>query len=193
MPILMQIEAPGMSTDTYDRTNEMAGAGRDIPEGLISHLAAVEGDTLIVADVWESEEAINRFFEERLGAALGANGVDAQPRFFPVHNHIPQGSGTDASVLLVWEAEGFTPERYDDLTSKMDAHSGDGASHPGVSHIAAVSDEGMVFVDVWGSPEEIQRFLEEEIVPAAGGATPPGQPRFAQVHNTIAGITQQPA
>jgi len=193
MPILMLIEVPGMSTDTYDRTNEMAGAERDLPEGLISHVAAVEGDTLIVADVWESEEMINRFFEERLGAALAANGVDAQPRFYPVHNHIAKGSGSDARVLLVWEAEGFTPEAYDDLTSKMESHGGDGGSHPSVSHIAAVSDDGMVFVDVWGSPEEIQRYLEEEIIPAAGGATPPGQPRFAQVHNTLAGTQTQPA
>ena len=106
---------------------------------------------------------------------------------------IAKGSGTDANVLVIWEADGFTPEGYDDLTSKMEAHGGDGSSHPGVSHIAAVSDDGMVFVDVWGSPEEIQRFLEEQIVPAAGGATPPGQPRFAQVHNTLAGKQTQAA
>jgi len=192
MPILMLIEVPNTSTETYDRANEIASVNDEVPEGLISHVAAVEGDTLVVADVWESEAALNRFFEERLGAALAETGMDAQPRIFPVHNHIAQGAGTDANVLVLWEADGFTPEAYDDVTSKMAAHGGDGSSHPGVSHVAGVTDEGMVFVDVWGSEEEIQRFLEEEIQPAAGGATPPGRPRFARVHNVLTG-SKQPA
>jgi len=193
MPILMIIEVPGMSTDTYDRTNEHAGAEEDVPEGLISHVASVEDDTLIVADVWESEGAINRFFEERLGAALAANDVEAHPRFFPVHNHIVRGAGSHPGVLVLWEADGFTPPVYDELIAKMPAHGGDGSAHPSYSHVAGVTDDGMVFVDVWDSPESIQRFLEEQIIPAAGGATPPGQPRFARVHNAFAGAQRQPA
>jgi hypothetical protein len=187
MPVLLLMEAPGMSTDTYDRVNELAGVGERIPEGLISHVAAVDGDTLLVADVWESEEAINRFFAERLGAALAQAGVDVQPRILPVHNTIAHGAGTTAGVLLLWEADGFTPDAYDQVTARMPAHAGDGSAHPGVSHAAAITENGMFFADVWDSPESVQQFVEEQIGPAAGGATPPGAPRFGRVHNRLVG------
>jgi len=187
MPILMLIEVPGASTEAYDRVNELAEvqAAADAPDGLISHACAVTPDGLLIADVWESEAALNRFFEERLGAALAQVGLEAQPRIMPVHALIPHGAGTEANVLLVWESDGFTPAAYDAITSKMAAHLGDGSGHPGVSHVAATTDGGMVFVDVWDSPESAGRFVETQIAPAAGGELPVGEPRFMPVHNRI--------
>jgi quinol monooxygenase YgiN len=190
MPILMLIEVPNTSAADYERVNELANVNVHVPEGLISHTAALDGDTLLVADVWESQQALDTFLRERLGAAIAQVGMEGAPRFFPVHNHIAQGAGSEANVLLVWEADGFTPDAYDEITSRMPAHAGDGSSHPGVSHTAATTESGMVFADVWESEEAIHRFMAEQIQPAAGGAIPPGEPRFARVHNTIAGVRQ---
>ncbi len=40
-----------------------------------------------VVDVWESQEAINAFFQEKLGPALQEAGIPAAPpQFWPVHN-----------------------------------------------------------------------------------------------------------
>jgi hypothetical protein len=189
MSILMLIEEPGMSTETYDRTNAIVGirGDADAPDGLISHVCAVTGDGLVIADVWESEAALTRFFEERLGAALAQVGMDAKPRIVPVHNLIAHGAGTAANVLLVWEADGFTPAAYDAITSKMPAHAGGGGDHPSVSHVAGTTETGMVFVDVWDSPESAGRFVEAQIAPAAGGELPVGEPRFMPVHFRIVG------
>jgi hypothetical protein len=189
MSILLLMDAPGASVEAYDRTNELMGirGDADAPEGLLSHCCGVDDTGLLVADVWESEAALNRFFEERLGAALAQTGLQTTPRILPLHNLIPQGAGTVPGVLLVWEADSFTPDAYDAITSKMAAHRGDGSGHPAVSHAAATTGGGMVFVDIWDSPESAGRFLETEIGPAAGGDLPVGKPRFVQVHNRLVG------
>lgn len=190
MAILMVLDAPGMSTETYDQINSSMGihGDEDAPAGLISHTCGVDDAGIVVADVWESEDALNRFFEDRLGAALAqAGAADSQPLIMPVHNVIRKGAGTHAGVLLIWDADGFTPDGYDAITANMDAHAGDGSNHPGVSHAAAVRDGGMVFSDVWDSTESAGRFVETHIAPAAGGELPAGEPRFARVHNRMVG------
>ena len=71
----------------------------------------------------------------------------------------------------------------------MDAHAGDGSGHPAVSHIAAITDDGMVFVDIWDSPESAGRFVDEKVGPAAddvGTDFGDMQPRFVPVHNRFA-------
>ncbi len=46
----------------------------------------MEGGWRIV-DVWESQEAVNKFFQEKLGPALQEAGIAAAPpQFWPVHN-----------------------------------------------------------------------------------------------------------
>jgi len=190
MSILMLLDAPGASVEAYDRTNELLDVrgNPDAPQGLISHCCAVDDKGLVVADVWDSEAALNRFFEERLGAALAQAGIEtAPPRIMRVHNLIRQGAGTVPGVLMIWEADGFTPEAYDAITSNMAAHVGDGSGHPAVSHVAATTESGMVFADIWDSPESMGRFLKTEVGPAAGGRLPEVEPRFARVHNRMLG------
>jgi heme-degrading monooxygenase HmoA len=169
MAVMMIAELPGVTADQYDAVNAKLGLPKDgEPEGLIQHLAGPTGDGWIVVDVWESLEQFERFFGEG-GAAEAIAEVGAppvEPRVLPLHNMIRQGAGTEANVFLVIEAEGFTPEMYDELTSKMPAHAGDGSSHGAVSHAAARANGGMVIVDVWDSPESFQRFAEEQIAQA---------------------------
>lgn len=105
----------------------------------------------------------------------------------PVHNLIEKGSGDQANVMLLIDSNTFTPEAYDKIVSRMPAHAGDGSSHPAVSHVAAVSDDGMVFVDLWDSAESAQSFFESEIGPASEGTDIGAiEPRVVPVHNRFA-------
>jgi hypothetical protein len=186
----MVLELPGVTTEDYDRVQEiMFAKDPEQPEGLISHVAGPTDDGVLIIDVWESEDDLNRFVHERVGPAMQQVGApQAQPRVLPIHAHIPHGKGTDAGVILVIESDGFRPADYDAVTAKMDAHAGDGSNHPAVSHAAAVTDGGMVFVDVWDSPESFGRFAEQQLGPAAAGADLPAvEPRFVPVHNRMVG------
>jgi heme-degrading monooxygenase HmoA len=191
MTVMMIAELPGTTTAQYDQVNEKLGirGPGDEPEGLIQHVAGDTGDGLLIVDVWESQEAFERFFGEG-GAAQAIAEVGAppvEPRIMPVHNMIRRGAGTQENVFLVIDAEGFSPELYDDLITRMPAHAGDGSAHPAVSHVAAKSDDGMVFVDVWDSPESFQRFAEEQLASAAPDMDMAAlQPRFVPLHNRFA-------
>ena len=188
MAVLMVLDIPGATTDDYDRTNEAAGilSDADAPAGLISHVAAVDDRGFVAADVWESREAFERFFHDRLGAALEAAKVPpAEPRFYPVHNMIPKGASDDAGVLLIVEPEHFTADDYDRLIGTMDAHIGSGERHPGVSHVVGLKDDGnLIVVDVWESEEAFGKFAQEQLAEMAQQVGEM-QPRFAKVHNRI--------
>jgi hypothetical protein len=69
--VLVVAEIQGMTTEQYDRLSEAMGIRDESnpPEGLISHVAGPTEDRLLVVDVWESEEAFGRFFENGMGAA----------------------------------------------------------------------------------------------------------------------------
>jgi hypothetical protein len=190
--VMMMTELEGASPQMYDEVNERMGVNPDaLPEGLISHVAGPTDSGMLIVDVWESPQAFERFARERLGPVLTDMGAPAgpEPRLLPVHNHIRQGSGTDAGVILIIESDGFGADAYDRVTAEMDAHAGDGSSHPAVSHVAAVSDDGMVFVDTWDSPESAGGFFEKQVGPAAAAAGADIgslEPRVVPVHNRFA-------
>jgi hypothetical protein len=191
MAVLMMLEVPGGTLEQYERANELMGitGEDDAPEGLVSHVAAVTEDGIVIADVWESEKALETFFDERAGAALAEAGMpQAQPRIAQVHNHIPQGAGTESGVLVYLEIDELTPDQYDQMIAGMDAHAADG-NHPAVSHVAAVTDDGGFLVaDVWESPKAFEDFAQSQIASAGESVgMGPIEPRYAKVHNTIKG------
>jgi hypothetical protein len=189
MAVLMILEIEGGSTAQYDRVDELLGviSAENAPEGLISHIAAVTDTGLLVADVWESPEDMQRFFEAKLGAALQGAGVEpsSPPRVLPVHNHL-HGSGREEAVLVLVELDDMTTADYDALTASLDAHAGDGGGHPSVSHVAALTDTGLVVVDVWGSEEEFAKFGQEELAPRVGDKMDQMRPLFGRVHKRVA-------
>ncbi len=87
MAIAFLHEVPGMTQEQYDQTLEAVQRGGRKDEGLIFHVAGpIEGGWRVV-DVWESQEAVNKFFQEVLGPALQAAGIAATPpQFWPVHD-----------------------------------------------------------------------------------------------------------
>ncbi len=195
MAVLMILDVEGFGIDTYDAMNEEMGirSADDLPQGCIAHAAGPTADGVLVVDVWESPEAFGRFAEAQLAPAGHKLGLpQLAPRMIPVHNRIHTGSGTSSGAIVLIETP-MTPEQYDGLITAMPAHVTDGGAHPAVSHTAGVEDGRVVVVDIWDSPESFERFLGEQVAPAAGGELPPMEPRFVPAHNHLRSETPAPA
>jgi heme-degrading monooxygenase HmoA len=188
MPILMIMDIEGATAEQYDRVDGLLGGLtlENAPAGLISHAAAVTDTGFMVADVWESAEDLQRFFDDRLGAAIAEAGLPkAEPRIVPVHNHI-EGRGEEAGALVLIELDGFTTDDYDALTREMEAHSGDGSAHPAVAHVVGATENGLVVVDIWESGQAFAKFGETELAPRMGSDQMARmQPRVSQMHNHV--------
>ncbi|MEU8135458.1 hypothetical protein [Streptodolium elevatio] len=93
MAIVVVFEFPGMTQAQYEGSAEKVTGGRgavtslsDWPvPGIISHTAAPTADGWLVVDVWESEEAFQRFGEFIIPALEELGVADAQPRIYPAH------------------------------------------------------------------------------------------------------------
>ena len=71
MAVAIVMEMPGTGTEMYDAVNEKMNVKSDPPAGLICHSAGyTEDGTWRIFDVWESQEAYDRFSDERLGPAI---------------------------------------------------------------------------------------------------------------------------
>ena len=72
MAIAMLMEAPGDAhPGAYDAVNKKMDIENNPPAGLIVHTAGrAENGSWRIFDIWESQEAFDRFNEERLGPAL---------------------------------------------------------------------------------------------------------------------------
>ncbi len=87
MAIGFILEFAGTTSDQYDRTLARLELGGKLPSGGRFHIAGPTDDGFRVVDVWESQEDFDRFFEEKLHAALEAEGMPV-PNIstWPVHN-----------------------------------------------------------------------------------------------------------
>lgn len=84
---------PEMALGVQVRIN--AQTGNAPPEGGIFHADGGSDGNWWGFDVWESEDAAQRFFDEILGPALDAAGIPrSQPRLLPVHWHSMEAPDT---------------------------------------------------------------------------------------------------
>jgi hypothetical protein len=74
----------------YDQViKELEAAGHRSPPGHLSHVAARKGNGYLVVDVWESQEAFERFGQILVPILERAGGhAAAMAQFYPVHNSI---------------------------------------------------------------------------------------------------------
>jgi hypothetical protein len=82
--------------DLYNKVNSHLGmddGSGDWPDGLLSHVAGLDGSDLIVVEVWESRDAQEQFMHSRLGPAFQASNVPPPKRaaWFPEVNSWRRG------------------------------------------------------------------------------------------------------
>lgn len=70
----------------YDQVRNEVAPGNSPPAGMLYHAGGPTENGWCVIEVWESKEAAQRFFDERLGQALQKAKITVQPRFFEVVN-----------------------------------------------------------------------------------------------------------
>jgi hypothetical protein len=91
MAILMIADASEDALAHYDHViTELEAAGHGQPSGRQFHVAARKGTGYVVTDVWESQEALDRFFEI-IGPLMQQAGSDPERQamqILPVHNMI---------------------------------------------------------------------------------------------------------
>ena len=80
------------SNDTlaqYDEVvRQLEAAGHGQPPGRLSHVAARKGNGYIVTDVWESQEALDRFAQTVMPLLQQVGAAPPQTHIYTVHNII---------------------------------------------------------------------------------------------------------
>jgi hypothetical protein len=78
MAVAFLQELPGATQEQYDQVVETLRG--QTAEGRIFHVAGPIGGGWRIVDVWESQEAVNKFFQEQLGPAAQAAGMALRHR-----------------------------------------------------------------------------------------------------------------
>ena len=89
MAIFMQGELAGVTTAQYDALNaKLQALPGNTFEGCLFHAAVPDGSTLRIFDLWESEEALQKFSEILMPLAMEL-GIPqgAMPKTSPVHGY----------------------------------------------------------------------------------------------------------
>jgi hypothetical protein len=86
MALAFLFEFPGGKQEQFDQVLEKLQLGGKATQGQLFHVEGpMEGGWRVV-DVWESQEAADKFFQEKLGQALQEAGLAIpQPQVWPVH------------------------------------------------------------------------------------------------------------
>ena len=83
MAVCMIFEAPGVTQAQYEQVrDEVTSDGP--PQGVRSHVAGPTESGWCVVEVWDSREAFDRFFSDKLQRALQRANLNGQPRFFEI-------------------------------------------------------------------------------------------------------------
>ena len=88
MAIAAVFEGPDVSQTQYEQVLNQVMPGNRAEPGLLYHVAGQGEHGWYVVEVWESQEAAQRFFDTKLGRALQEANINIQPRFFQVVNTI---------------------------------------------------------------------------------------------------------
>ena len=87
MAVALIMDFEGGTLDQYDQVLEKMELGGSLPDGGVFHWAAKTDDGVRVVDVWESQEAFDKFAEEQIGPITAEVGL-SEPKVTPheVHN-----------------------------------------------------------------------------------------------------------
>lgn len=88
MAVAMLMRWPGMTSDQYDAVMARLGLDANPAAGGVLHVAAVTDEGVEVCDVWQTEQALNSFLEQRMLPVVGELGITGEPeiKVVPLHN-----------------------------------------------------------------------------------------------------------
>jgi quinol monooxygenase YgiN len=86
MAVAVIFEASGVTQAQYEQVRDEVAPGNRRPPGMRHHVAGPTDNGWYVVEVWESQEILDRFVQEKLGQALQNAGITVQPRIMQVAN-----------------------------------------------------------------------------------------------------------
>jgi quinol monooxygenase YgiN len=86
MAIAVIFEASGVTQAQYEQVRDEVAPGNRRPPGMQYHVAGPTDNGWYVVEVWESQEALDRFIQDKLGQALPKAGITVHPRVVQVAN-----------------------------------------------------------------------------------------------------------
>ena len=66
------------------------------------------------------------------------------------------------SILWILEWAGISPGQYEALRNDLSWESADGL----LLHVAAFDQKGLILTEVWKSPDHVQPFMDDALLPA---------------------------
>ena len=87
MATIVQLHWPEATEENYEQVRRTADWEGNRPEGAMLHVVGFSDDGMRILDIWESGEAFQTWFEQRIGPAVQEAGIDGEPdvRMFPLH------------------------------------------------------------------------------------------------------------
>ena len=107
MSTVMSMEWTGVTQDQYNQVMRILDLDKNPPAGGIFHVAGFTAGTLRVVDVWESQQAFEKFQKDRLNAAVNAA--------------ISEPTVKERLAQLGSEGGGGAPEEYAELIRRDSA------------------------------------------------------------------------
>jgi hypothetical protein len=95
VPVVLVFESPTFTQEQYEESVRKLTGGKsrmesasDWPvEGLLAHIPGQGANGFRVVDVWESEEAMQRW-GEKLTPMLAELGIEGEPEIYPAHTFV---------------------------------------------------------------------------------------------------------
>jgi hypothetical protein len=81
----------GATADDFRALDEkVTGPSREVPDACVYHVNGTLGDGYAVLDYWSSKAARDEFMQTKVGPAMAASGIDAEPAIeeLTVHNSL---------------------------------------------------------------------------------------------------------
>ena len=93
------------------------------------------------------------------------------------------------AVMMIFESDEFTPERYARVNELMGVLDDDSAPDGLINHVAGLTDDGaLIVIDLWESEQALGEFFESRLGPALRQLEiPDQQPRMLLLHHMAEG------
>ena len=80
MAILWILEWGGITAEQYEELRAAVNWEGDVPDGLHHHVAAFDGRSMIISELWESPDHVQPYMDGRFLPAVKALGINSMPK-----------------------------------------------------------------------------------------------------------------
>ena len=86
MAVVLIFEPAGVTLAQYDQVRKEVAPDNKPATGMLYHVATPTANGFRVIEVWDSQAAADKFFQEKLAQALPKANINAKPEVAQVHN-----------------------------------------------------------------------------------------------------------